>query len=134
PEQEELEPERRIAGELCGVSDEHEPAGRYDQEQARARPGQKVTLHARHRKLPREAEQPQFEHRRAADEDDEADDMQDLDDRIEPERLPHRRRRGGRLEPAGPTDCPGLRHRSSTVAPSIVMRSARISSALLRWG
>src|SRR5262249_20794033 len=97
-------------------------------------PGQQMSLHAGDRELSRKPEEPQIEHRGAAHEHDEAENMQDLDDRIEPERLAHRRRGTSRLEPGEPAGMAGLCQRSCTVAPSIVMRSARISSSLVRCG
>ena len=61
-----------------------------------------------------------------------ADDVDDLDARIEPQPLAHRLRRGPSLERA--ERAPTRGHLSSTVLPLTMMRSARISSGLSRFG
>jgi hypothetical protein len=83
------------------------------------------------RDAPGEAEQSQVEHRDRAEQQADADNMHDLDRGIEPQPMPHRLPEAARLERA--QRAAGRRtHLSSMVLPLIVMRSARISSGLLR--
>ena len=102
-DQEELDAENGVRGHLGRVSGEHhEPGGHHDGE-ARSRPAQEVAGERRHRHGAREAEEPQVEEEGRAHHDHEAQDVDDLDGRIEPCPLAHGdgQRRG--LEP----DLPG---------------------------
>src|SRR5205823_15132713 len=89
--------------------------------------------HQRAGQRAREAEQAQVEHHRRADEHDEPDDVNDLDGRVEPEPSAHGRGDARALEPDEPRGAL-VRHRSSVVLPSMMMRSARISFGSVRLG
>ena len=111
---------------------EHQqPRGGRDQE-ARERPGhgerdQRVERNARP-----ESEQAQIDDRDRAEQQRDASDMDGLGGRIRVERLAHEA-----ADAAGLDRVKRARHartqRSSTVLPATMMRSARISSGLLRF-
>lgn len=90
---------------------------------------------ATHWQVARQPQEPQIKHDRSADQDDKPDDVHNLDQRLEPQPLPHRYGYGGCFKPDEPGRSSGLVYqRSSTVWPSMVMRSARISLGSLRLG
>jgi hypothetical protein len=114
---------------------EHHKTRRDDDDQSPRRPWQRMPGEHACRHAARNTEQAQVENEHRADEHDEAEDVKDLNDRIEPELAAHRNGKralfDGREQPCGA----GRRHqRSSTVLPFTVMRSARISSGLFRFG
>src|ERR671924_1638768 len=94
-----------------------------------------VAGHIRNRHMARPPKQADVEHRRRSHQDDEPDDVDDFDHWVKPEPLPHGTGQACAFKPHQPCRSDRLMHqRNSTVLPSMVMRSARISSGSLRLG
>ena len=92
-DQSELDGEDRIRGHLGRVRGEHhQPVGTTTAKPALAHVRRWLANAVR--EGARETEQPQVEEERRADHDHEAQDVKDLDDRIEPRPLSHRQRQG----------------------------------------
>jgi hypothetical protein len=126
--------EHRVEHEVAGFRREQEKSGTGLQQQ-RGDGDAPRRLHERCRRSRREhAEQAQIHDRERASEQSQAEDVADVGRRVEPHRLPDRRAEARLLE-RDEQRGRGLGHqRISTVLPSIVMRSARISSFSAREG
>ena len=132
-DQHQLETEDRTRTELGGVGREHQGPGQRHQPEAGARPREQVPGEGGDGNTAGQTEQAQVEHRRGADEQRDPRDVGDLNGGVQPEPLAHRvgERRG--LEPREPVGR-RMRQRNSTVLLPMVIRSARISPASVRFG
>jgi hypothetical protein len=118
-----LQDENAIGDEVLRMRSEHEEARQHRDHERADGPRQRVAREPRRGDFARQPEKPQVDDEDRAEHEAERHDVERLDRRVRPERFAHVTRDARslqRLQRRG--------HRSSTVLPAIVMRSARISS------
>ena len=112
-DQGELDPEQRHRGIFGRAYREQQGAGRHREQEARDRDRQQDAAHRGERHFWPEPEQPQVERHDRAEQQRKPHDVAGIDERIDPERLPQRRREARVLQRARKLRQHGLSMRSA---------------------